>query len=340
MTSSLLLGAVLIGLLAGSFFLWAQLLRIGLRWAKVPDVTRRRIVSTTFAVFALQLTLVSLFSRATPFTYQQLVFVTVIQLIAQLLATCYLIGRVFKTKFSRAVQAWLPTVLTPVIPVAVVVLVIRPYLFAAFVTPGNSMAPTLLGEHWRAICPECGQPNYCSPIDEEFLRFGPQQMICDRFHVTESSDIESHVLAGDRFAVAKFLPPRRWDLVVFQNPHDPSTMYVKRLVGLPGETIHIEDGALWVDGERQTPPDSIDEIKYLSSLPDWDGPELWGSLDAPAELAADEYFVLGDFSAQSNDSRLWERGAPGHSSFAVPRSHLEGVVTHTFWPPNRWRIHR
>ncbi|MEX0793250.1 MAG: S26 family signal peptidase, partial [Pirellulaceae bacterium] len=68
--------------------------------------------------------------------------------------------------------------------------------------------------------------------------------------------------------------------------------------------------------------------------------ELAGTSDSPAELGPDEYFMLGDFSCQSLDSRSWERGAEGHPSYAVPESHLIGVVTHTYWPVNRWRSFR
>jgi hypothetical protein len=63
-------------------------------------------------------------------------------------------------------------------------------------------------------------------------------------------------------------------------------------------------------------------------------------VDHSARLGEDEYFVLGDFSAMSKDSRLWGEGAPGHHPFAVPESHLRGVVTHIYWPPDRWRILR
>ncbi len=107
-----------------------------------------------------------------------------------------------------------------------------------------------------------------------------------------------------------------------------------RLVGLPGESIHIQDGAVWVDGKKQTPPEEIRGIEYVTM------PRSWGTLDRPALLGKDEYFVLGDFSARSRDSRLWIEGAPGHNPFAVPKSYIKGVVTHTYWPPSRWRIHR
>ena len=114
----------------------------------------------------------------------------------------------------------------------------------------------------------------------------------------------------------------------------------KRLVGLPGEKIHIDDGSVWIDGERQTPPQGMEGIEYLPEASYWYGRQPWGSLASPALLAEDEYFVLGDFSAQSADSRHWQRGALGHNPFAVPESHVIGVVSHTFWPLHRLKIHR
>ncbi len=139
--------------------------------------------------------------------------------------------------------------------------------------------------------------------------------------------------------MAKFMRPRRWDLVVFRKPQDPSILHVERLVGLPGEEIHMDDGAVWANGRRLRPPESIRDIRYPSELPNWPR-EVWGTVDRPAKLAADEYSVLGDFSTQSENSRFWRQGAPGHSPFAVPESHLYGVVTHIYRPPHRWRLFR
>ena len=212
--------------------------------------------------------------------------------------------------------------------------------YEAFTIPTNAMAPTLLGEHWKGTCPECGAPNYCTPRDEAYLQIEPPLMICDNFHVSTADEIDPKVHAEDRLMAAKFLAARRWDLVVFQYPAKPEMLYVSRLVGLPGEKILIKDGSLWVNDERQTPPDTIEGLEYVTELPGGFDRKLWGTEDRVAVLGEDEYFVLGDFSAQSMDSRAWQKGAPGHKPYAVPKSYIYGVVTHTFWPPRRWRVHR
>lgn len=340
MFTTILCAAVFIGLLLATAVLWAMFLRLGLRWTKVPEVTTRQVVLATAIAIVLHLAITLLFLFIAPTSDAQTVILGLVQLLAVIVVPCAVISTVFKVRFAWALQAWLPTLLASVMVLAFSLLVVRPFLYAGFVTPTNSMAPTLVGPHWKGTCPECGKPTYCTPLPKQYETADPPLMICDNFHITESSDINETVHVGDRFLVAKFLAPRRWDLVVFQEPSKPSILSVKRLVGLPGEKIHIQRGSVWINGVRQTPPDSILDIEYLSEFSDGAGPGSSGSKDRPALLGKDEYFVLGDFSAHSNDSRYWEQGAPGHNPFAVPESHMKGVVTHTYWPLSRLRIHR
>jgi len=340
MLSTTLLAVIFIGQLIALIVLWALFLRLGLRWAKVPDVTTRRILLTTAIVIGLGVVFTILSRFATPSSVVQLIFLGLIQLAASVIVPCLVISKVFKARFRRAMQAWLPTLLATAVMVAIALLVVRPFLYEGFFIPTNAMAPTLVGNHRQAQCPQCGHQAYGSAMDRQYASPYQPQMICDNFHVTQESNLDELVHSGDRIAVAKFFTPQRWDMIVFQSPRDPESTFVKRLVGLPGEKIHIEDGAVWVNGKRQTPPDSIRGIEYLSEAHHRPELEPWGSADRPALLGDDEYFVLGDFSAQSHDSRFWRDGAPGHNLFAVPVSYLKGVVTHTYWPPHRWRIHR
>lgn len=339
MLSTIVVVALFLGLIILSLVLWVAFLRLGLRWAKVADVTPRRIAVATGIVLAIQLVLTVIFRLLSPTSVTQAIFLILLELTNAVVVPCLIIMCVFRTSLFRSLQAWLPTLLTSVAMILVVFLVSRPFLYEAFVSPTNAMAPTLLGNHRRGVCPECGWPSFCSPVDARVAPPEPPLMICENFHISESSLVDDQVFSADRFLVAKFLAPQRWDIVVFRYPEDPSTLYGMRLVGLPGETIQIKGGAVWANGKKLTPPDSLRGIEYLSELPD-PYTNLWGSNHRPALLGDDEYFVLGDFSAQSKDSRLWEQGGTGHSPFAVPASHLYGVVTHIYWPPQRWRILR
>ncbi len=126
--------------------------------------------------------------------------------------------------------------------------VFRAYVVEAFVIPTGSMAPTLLGEHVNIVCPQCGYHfNVNSPIPP-----GASQALCPMCHFPISMKGLS-VSAGDRILVHKFLytisEPRRWDVVVFKNPYDPRINYIKRLVGLPNESLWVIDGNLFVKSQ-------------------------------------------------------------------------------------------
>jgi signal peptidase I len=143
----------------------------------------------------------------------------------------------------------------------------------------------------------------------------------------------------DRVAVNKLLAPRRWDIIAFRWPQDPSYEYTKRVVGLPGEEVVIKEGGIWINGTRAEPPAQIASLRFTPG-PDGLPEGISGSEKHPARLGMDEYFVVGDFALASSDSRVWRQGAPGHPPFAVPRGYIEGVVGLIYWPPARWRLFR
>ena len=339
MSSTFLLAIVIAGLLLVWSALWAVFLRLGLKWARVQAVTWRRVVVATAIVTTLQVVLNGIVIWVWSIPPAQSAPIAMLALAMPLTIPLLVVILCIKASLPRQLQAWLPTLIASAATVALSTFVVRPLTFEAFVIPTNAMAPTLLGDHWQDTCPVCGKPNHGAATDGMYPAL-TSWMICEQFHVSEAAYTNQPVSRGDRILVAKFMTPRRWDLVVFQAPEDPTNTYVKRLVGLPGETIRIEDGAVWVDGKRLTPPAPIADITYELRMSQYGGRRLWGSAEQPAQLGVDEYFVLGDFSQRSYDSRTWHHGAPGHNPFAVPESHFIGVVTHTYWPRERWRVHR
>lgn len=107
--------------------------------------------------------------------------------------------------------------------------------------------------------------------------------------------------------------PQRGDLIAFRPPHR-DTIFVMRLIGLPGEKVAMHDDQVLVDGRPLAEP-------YLqrSRLAELLGPQQMGE----RELGAGEFFVLGDHRHNSNDSRYWG---------AVPRANLLGKVTQIVRP--------
>lgn len=94
----------------------------------------------------------------------------------------------------------------------------------------------------------------------------------------------------------RFEEPQRGDVIIFRYPKDPDTYFIKRIVGLPGETVTLHDTDITVtapDGTRTTLPE-----EYSFDLPPTRNTVSW-------ELGVDEYFVMGDNRDESSDSRTW-----------------------------------
>lgn len=114
-----------------------------------------------------------------------------------------------------------------------------------------------------------------------------------------------------------FNPPQRGDIVVFRPPGSSSDPYIKRVIGLPGETIEIHDGAVFVNGQRL-------EENYVSSATNWRGGDR-----ASIQIPEDEFFMLGDNRENSSDSR---------SFGTVPKENIIGKSWLAYWPPGSIQI--
>lgn len=111
-----------------------------------------------------------------------------------------------------------------------------------------------------------------------------------------SGSMENTIHKGDRllgFRLAYlFSEPERGDVVMFDFPDDESLLYVKRIIGLPGETVEIRDGKIYIDGS--TTPLAED---YLKETPNAE--------NGIYEVPEGHYFMLGDNRNNSADSRRW-----------------------------------
>ncbi|HJB28463.1 MAG TPA: signal peptidase I [Candidatus Blautia faecavium] len=125
-----------------------------------------------------------------------------------------------------------------------------------------------------------------------------------------SESMENTIMTGDRifgFRLAyglninlfgneishKWKDPERFDIIIFKYPDDESQLFIKRLIGLPGETVEIRDGKVYIDGS-ETPLDD----SFVPETPTGD----YG----PYVVPEDCYFMLGDNREHSRDSRFWD----------------------------------
>lgn len=140
----------------------------------------------------------------------------------------------------------------------------------------------------------------------------------------EGQSMEPTLSDGDSVIIQKlsylFGEPERFDVVVFpvnakgDGKNGEHSFYVKRIIGLPGETLQVRDGSVYIDGER------LEADRYcLSKILDG------GNADTPITMKEDEYFVLGDNRNMSTDSRNSYVGM-------VKKNDISGKVFLRIWP--------
>ena len=184
----------------------------------------------------------------------------------------------------RVAIDWLITILGAIL----IVLAVKQWIVNPYRIPSSSMEPTL----------HCARPG-----DGCEARFSDRVLACRICYEIGS--------------------PKRGDIVVFNTPPAAATacgtggVYVKRLVGMPGETWSERDGYVYIDGKRLDEP-------YIQ--PDRRDDENHGDHVIPAG----QYFFMGDNRRFSCDSRVWG---------TVARSALIGKVVAVYWPPNRISFH-
>jgi signal peptidase I len=116
---------------------------------------------------------------------------------------------------------------------------------------GSSMAPALLGAHYEVVCVDCGFPFFCDATG----RPASSHVVCPNCGYAENNTESLAVLTGDRVLVDRsaftFRRPRRWEVVAFRHPQEAGNILIKRVVGLPGESVQIQDGDVYINGQIQ-----------------------------------------------------------------------------------------
>ncbi len=131
-----------------------------------------------------------------------------------------------------------------------------------------------------------------------------------------SGSMEPTLTKGDRIIVNKliyrFKEPQRGDIVVFKYPVDPKRDFIKRVIGLPGETLQIKNSKLYINGVPISQPFLPEGLKY-------------GDF-GPVDIPEDRYFMMGDNRNNSEDSRVWG---------TLPRENIIGKAIFIYWPVDR-----
>jgi len=131
-----------------------------------------------------------------------------------------------------------------------------------------------------------------------------------------SGSMEDTIMTDDRIAAFRlsylFSEPKRFDIVVFRNPDNESVLFVKRLIGMPGETIEVVDGKVYINGSSVPLDDSFIKEPAFGNA-------------GPFVVPENSYFMMGDNRNNSSDSRYW------HNKY-VANQKILGKVIFKYFP--------
>ena len=148
------------------------------------------------------------------------------------------------------------------------------------------------------------------------------QFVGQRTHVNGDS-MNVTLEDGDNLIVDKLSyrlkDPKRFDIVVFPYQYQEKTYYIKRIIGMPGETVQVMDGMVYIDGEMLNETYGKETMQYA------------GVASEPITLGEDEYFVLGDNRNNSSDSRDPSVGN-------IKEDQIIGKAWLRIWPLNKFGI--
>lgn len=132
-----------------------------------------------------------------------------------------------------------------------------------------------------------------------------------------TGSMKNTIMPNDRLIAFRmsymFSEPERGDIVVFKYPDDESILYVKRIIGLPGDTVNIIDGKVYINNSLEPLEENYVTVEEMQGS--------WG----PYEVPEDSYFMLGDNRNDSKDSRFWQ------NTF-VTKDKILGKVIFKYYP--------
>ena len=131
-----------------------------------------------------------------------------------------------------------------------------------------------------------------------------------------SASMENTIMTGDRVVGNRLSyltkDPERYDVIIFKYPDDESQLFIKRIIGLPGETVEIRDGHIYIDGSSE-PLEDVETKEYMVGN--------YGPYTVPEGC----YFVMGDNRNDSKDSRYWINPY-------VSKDKILGKAVFRYWP--------
>ncbi len=207
---------------------------------------------------------------------------------------------------GRPADESLKTVLrevTETLALTVLIFALVSAVFQTFRVDGKSMEPTLQNDQYLII----SKAAYWRVAPSSLARLAGLAPTAEANQRGEAASLPED-------GVPVFGEPKRGDVIVFRFPRDMSRPFIKRIIGLPGETVEIRNGRVLINGEL------LEEV-YLKDPPRYQvGPEM---------VPRSNYFVLGDNRNNSSDSHVWGM---------VPEENILGKAWVRYWPLVDWSV--
>lgn len=227
-----------------------------------------------------------------------------------------------KTKEKSKIREWIETIVTAV----VLALFIRAFFIQAFKIPTGSMQPTLRGS-------------------EDYI-IGDHLLVNKFIYGATIPYSEKFTKNGEPIRLPRIVSPKRGDIIIFKYPKDTSKDFIKRVIGIPGDTIEIKNKIVYLNGtpikeeyigeytDRKSRKYKLYKVTLGSKI--WTIqheigeplPEFISSRDnfGPVTVPEDSYFVMGDNRDNSQDSRFW-----GFLQY----KYIRGSALIKYFPPHR-----
>ncbi len=137
-------------------------------------------------------------------------------------------------------------------------------------------------------------------------------------YIVWQSCMEPNFYEGQQIEVNKVVyklhEPQRGDVIIFQPPFPSEKPFIKRIIALPGDTVEVKNGAVYINGLKL-------QESYIKEPPAY--------TLSQKKIPENEYFVLGDNRNNADDS---------HTGWTVPRQNIIGKAWLSYWPPDRWGL--
>ena len=188
----------------------------------------------------------------------------------------------------------------------ILALVFQGFAIQAFQIPTGSMAETLRGAHYQMRCFRCG---YKFDAGSESISLNrPQCPNCNYFQPPHAFGPAKN---GDRVFVLKciyqFFEPKRWDVVVFKYPTNPHDNFIKRLIALPGETVQLIDGDVYIDGKIQRKPVNVQKELWMPIfVQDFQPLDACDNFDEPVRQGQDKHNTIWKHPFENENGSAWD----------------------------------